>query len=226
MQMLWAALFALTALDAVRGAASVARADVIIIISIPIMVCLPGVHRCSQVRDGDVLRAAGSTIAAGRARNEIHALENLLHTLDGIHLPLIKEFKILHIAEIVLHLREIAHARKNHHNAGEARGKADGIARGAAAVQVVQNLIEHLRAVVEGHADMAHLALCFQGKGSLIGAARLEMLEAFRILRVHQKEVKISHTAGRKLRFKQWANVLLFFELVSGQLCLCVIKKQ
>ena len=280
MQMLWAALFALTTLDAVRGAASVARVDVIIIISIPIMVCLLGVHRCSQVRDGDVLRAAGSTIAAGRARNEIHALENLLHTLDGIHLPLIKEFKILHIAEIVLHLREIAHARKNHHNAGEARGKADGIARGAAAVQVVQdglgllreinqvaalerfhdnnrlavlaadlvagaalhrwilevhivkldlhdldlrafvqNLIEHLRAVVEGHADMAHLALCFQGKGSLIGAARLEMLEAFRILRVHQKEVKISHTAGRKLRFKQWANVLLFFELVSGQLC-------
>lgn len=173
MQMLWAALFALTALDAVSGAASVARVDVIIIISIPIMVCLLGVHRCSQVRDGDVLRAAGSTIAAGRARNEIHALENLLHTLDGIHLPLIKEFKILHIAEIVLHLREIAYARKNHHNAGEARGKADGIARGAAAVQVVQNLIEHLRAVVESHADMAHLALCFQGKGSLIGSGRM-----------------------------------------------------
>lgn len=126
MQMLWAALFALTALDAVRGAA---------------------LHR-------RIL--------------EVHIVELNLYDLD---------------------LRAF-----------------------------IQNLIEHPRAVVEGHADMVYLALCFQLKGSLIGAARLEMLEAFRILRVHQKEVKISHTAGRKLRFKQWANVLLFFELVSGQL--------
>ena len=185
------------------------------------MVCLLGVHRCSQIRDRDVLRAAGSTIAAGRARNEIHALENLLHTLDGIHLPLIKEFKILHIAEIVLHLQEIAHARKNHHNAGEARGKADGIARGAAAVQVVQDGLGLLReinqvAALERFHDNNRLAVL--AADLVAGAARLEMLEAFRILRVHQIEVKISHTAGRKLRFKQWANVLLFFELVSGQL--------
>ena len=126
MQMLWAALFALTALDAVRGAA---------------------LHR-------RIL--------------EVHIVELNLYDLD---------------------LRVF-----------------------------VQNLIEHPRAVVEGHADMAYLALCFQGKGSLIGTARLEMLEAFCILRVHQIEVKVLHTAGRKLRFKQWANVLLFFELVFGQL--------
>ena len=131
------------------------------------------------------------------------------------------------------HLPQVAHAGEHHPNAREARRKADGVARAAAAVQGVQHrrgvlrqigeiaaldrlhhddrlavlpadlvapaalhggivvvhivelqlhglelrvfgqdAVEHLRAVVERDADMAHLALGLERKRRFIGACR------------------------------------------------------
>ena len=77
-----------------------------------------------------------------------------------------------------------------------------------------QDAVEHLRAVVERDADMAHLALGLERKRRFIGAASLEMLKIFHALRVHQIEV----AAGGELAFKKGADVRLRFEKVRRQL--------
>ena len=81
-----------------------------------------------------------------------------------------------------------------------------------------QDAVEHLRAVVERDADMAHLALGLERERRFIGAAGLEMLKIFHALRVHQIEVEIVHAAGGELAFKKGADVRLRFEEVRRQL--------
>ena len=81
-----------------------------------------------------------------------------------------------------------------------------------------QDAVEHLRAVVERDADMAHLALGLERERRFIGAAGLEMLKIFHALRVHQIEVEIVHAAGGELAFKKGADVRLRFEKVRRQL--------
>ena len=81
-----------------------------------------------------------------------------------------------------------------------------------------QDLLQHLRSVVEGNAHMAHLPLLFQGKGRLISAAALKVLEDLRALGVHQIVIEIFHAAGGKLALKQRTDVLLLLEIEIGQL--------
>ena len=82
--------FALAALDAVGGPADrAARMDgVVVIVRVPVVVELLGVHRGEQVGDGDVLRAAVRAVAAGGARDEVLAAEDLLHLCDWRPAPL------------------------------------------------------------------------------------------------------------------------------------------
>ena len=206
-------------------------------------------------------------------------MEDLLHAFDCGHFRFVQRPEVLHEGNVVLHLLHVAHAGEHHQHAGEARGKAQGVACRAAAVQRVQyglrvlgqpdkiaaldrlhdddglvifpadliagaaldseivvvrvvepdldgfdlrivrqDLLEHLRAVMERAAHMADLALGLEGKGRLIGAAGLEMQIVARALRVHQVEVKILDAAGLELLLKQRADVRLGLEEVRRQL--------
>ena len=55
----------------------------VIIICVPVVITLLGVHNGEQIRNGDVLGTAIRAVAAGRTRDEVLAAENLLHVPDG-----------------------------------------------------------------------------------------------------------------------------------------------
>lgn len=138
--MLGADLLASAAADAVRCAGAGAGVDIlVIIIGVPVVVDVLGVHDGEQVGDGDLLRAAVYTIAAGCAGDQVLLAEDLHHLGNGRALGVVQRLKIPHKAEVILHLLHIAHAGQHHHDAGEARRKPDGIAGRAAAVQRFQH---------------------------------------------------------------------------------------
>ena len=92
-----------------------------------------------QIGNGQVLGAMAYAVVAGRAGDEALTAEDLLHPFDRGKLRLVERLKVAHESNVVLHLLQIAHAGEHHSNAREARRKADGVARGAAAVQGVQH---------------------------------------------------------------------------------------
>ena len=62
--------------------------------------------------------------------------------LDLLHcrpLGLVQGLEVLHEGQVVLHLLQGAHAGEHHQHPREARGEADGIAGGAAAVEGIQH---------------------------------------------------------------------------------------
>ena len=81
-----------------------------------------------------------------------------------------------------------------------------------------KNPIENLRFVVKGNAQMADLALRLQLQGNLISAAVLVVLEILRALGMHQVKIKIRHSAGGQLAFKERADILFLMEIVAGEL--------
>ena len=83
---------------------------------------------------------------------------------------------------------------------------------------VCQNTVQHLRAVVEGEADVADLALFFQRKRGLEGAAVDEMLQVLRAQRVHEIEIEIVEPAGFELGLEQRQDIRLGFEEAAGEL--------
>ena len=139
-QVLGTDLLAPAALDAVgRPAAGGDVDDVIIVVRVPAVVDLLRVHGGEEVGDGDVLRTAVRAVAADGAGDEILAVKDLLHALDGGEFPLIQRPEVAHEGDVVLHLRKAAHAGEHHQHPGKARGEADGIARGAAAAEPVEH---------------------------------------------------------------------------------------
>lgn len=89
--MLGTDLLAPAALDAVgRPAAGGDVDDVIIVVRVPAVVDLLRVHGGEEVGDGDVLRTAVRAVAADGAGDEILAVKDLLHALDGGEFPLIQ----------------------------------------------------------------------------------------------------------------------------------------
>ena len=131
---------ALAALHAVRGLMTGQCVDgIVVIIRMPVVVDLLRVHRGEQFRDGDLLRAAVRAVAAAGALDEVLAAEDFLHLRDGSKLRFAQRLEVLHERDIVLHLLWRAHTGEHHQHAGESRGKADGIAGRAAAVQGIQN---------------------------------------------------------------------------------------
>lgn len=138
--MLGADLLASAAADAVRCAGAGAGVDIlVIIIGVPVVVDVLGVHDGEQVGDGDLLRAAVYTVAAGCAGDQVLLAEDLHHLGNGRALGFVQRLKVPHKAEVILHLLHIAHAGQHHHDTGEARRKPDGIAGRAAAVQRFQH---------------------------------------------------------------------------------------
>lgn len=67
-----------------------------------------------------MLRAAVRTISAGGTRYQIFAFEYFLNLFNGRKLCFVKRFKILHKADVVLHLLHVAHAGENSHYARKA----------------------------------------------------------------------------------------------------------
>ena len=86
-----------------------------------------------------MLRAAVRAVATGGAGDQVLALEDLLHPLDGGQLGLVQRLEIRHEGGDVLHLLQTAHAREYHQHAVKARREAERIAGGAAAVQRVKD---------------------------------------------------------------------------------------
>ena len=138
--MLGADALALAAADAVRGAGAGPGVDIlIVVVRVPVVVDLLRVHGGEEVGDGDVLRTAVRAVAADGAGDEILAVKDLLHALDGGEFPLIQRPEVAHEGDVVLHLRKAARAGEHHQHPGKARGEADGIARGAAAAEPVEH---------------------------------------------------------------------------------------
>lgn len=278
--MLRADALALAAADAVRCHRAWLGVDlVVIVVGVPVVMGALRIQHGEQVGDGDMLRAARGAVAAGRAGDQVLFVENFLHLVHGGHLGVVQRLKVLHVAEVVLHLLHAAHAGQHHHDAGEAGRKANRVAGGAAAVQLVQhslgivgqvdkvaaldrlhdehrlavlaadfialaaldgdvvivqiveldlhdldlrvlgqNLVEHLSAVMERDAHVAHLALGLQLERRLVGAAVLEVLVVCRPLRVHEVEVEIVNAAGFELALEEGADVRLGLEEALGQL--------
>ena len=114
------------------------RADPGIVIRIPVVIELLGVHGGKQVGDGDVLGAAVDAVAAGGAGDQVLAVEDLLHLLHRRQLRFVQGLEVLHEGDVVPHLLHIAHAGEHHQHTGEARGEPQGVAGGTAAVEGVQ----------------------------------------------------------------------------------------
>ena len=81
-----------------------------------------------------------------------------------------------------------------------------------------KNLLQHLRTVVEGNADMPNFSLLLEGKGGLIGAVLLKIVKFIGILRMHQVKVEVFHPAGGKLRLEKRANLRLGLKEGARQL--------
>ena len=62
----------------------------VIIICVPVVIKMLGVHNGEQIRNGDVLGTAIRAAAAGRTEDEVLAAENLLHVPDGCQLRFLK----------------------------------------------------------------------------------------------------------------------------------------
>lgn len=73
-------------------------------------------------------------MAAGHAENQIYGTKNLLHPAYCLRFLTRQRMKILHIADIVLHLHHVTYARKNHHNPRKTGGKTNYIAGKAPAL--------------------------------------------------------------------------------------------
>lgn len=89
-----AGLFTLAALEAVGGPAARCRVNhIVIIVRVPVVVELLGVHGGEEIRDGDVFGAAVSAVPAGGAWDQLLAAEDLLHLLHRRQLCFVQGLK-------------------------------------------------------------------------------------------------------------------------------------
>ena len=134
-------LFARTALDAVGGFTAVERMDIVIECCVPARGNLLCVQRRKVIRNRDLLRTSVRAVPAGRTGDQVHAVKNLLYLCDSSQLRLVQRLEILHVADVILHLLERAHAGEHHQNSGKTGREPNGVACDAAAVEVFQDLL-------------------------------------------------------------------------------------
>ena len=78
--------------------------------------------------------------------------------------------------------------------------------------------VQHLRRVVEGHADMPDLSLGLQLPGNVEGPAVHIFIVPCTAHGVHQVKVKVFHPAGLKLRGKEGADIRFLIKKSEGEL--------
>ena len=83
---------------------------------------------------------------------------------------------------------------------------------------IVEDPLQHIGAVMEGNAHMAHLAFRLQRKSSFISTAVFKMVVGPPSLGVHEIKVKVLHAAGVQLLLEERADVLFLLKVVSRQL--------
>lgn len=83
MEVLRTGLFALAALDTIgRFRFFAARMYIIIVVRIPVVIELLGVHHREQVGDRDVFRAARGAVPTGCTGDQVHRFEYFLYLAD------------------------------------------------------------------------------------------------------------------------------------------------
>ena len=124
-------LFASAAADAVGCLSFVLGMYLmVVVVGVPVMVDIFGVHAGEQIRNGNMLRTTGNAITACRAGNHFHGVQYPAHVADRLQFLFIQRAELLHVGEIVVDLREIAHAGERHEHAVAACGKTYGITAG------------------------------------------------------------------------------------------------
>ena len=78
--------------------------------------------------------------------------------------------------------------------------------------------VQNFSLIVERNTKMPDQAFFFQGIAGLVGPAPLEFLVIVLILRMHQVEVKVIHTAGLQLALEQGTDLGLLGKVVTGEL--------
>lgn len=142
--MLGTDLSAFSAADAVRGLSAFPGIYLIIVVAVPVVIPALGVEAGKQIGNPDVHGAAGGAVAAAGTGNGILRPEDCPDLVNGLPFLLRQRLKVLHIAEVVLHLRKVAHAAEHHKNALKGGGVANGIAGGGAALQRSEDICRGL----------------------------------------------------------------------------------
>ena len=80
-----------------------------------------------------------------------------------------------------------------------------------------QNLLQHLRGIVEGDTNVADFSLVFQLLRHLEGVAFSKLLILIGIQGVHQVKIKITGPCNFQLAFKEGADLLLSLKKGAAQ---------
>ena len=80
-----------------------------------------------------------------------------------------------------------------------------------------QNLLQHLRGIVEGDTNVADFSLVFQLLRHLEGVAFSKLLILIGIQGVHQVKIKITGPCNFQLAFKEGADLLLGLKKGAAQ---------
>ena len=81
-----------------------------------------------------------------------------------------------------------------------------------------EDLIKNLGFIVEGNAEMANFSLVPQRHDRFIGVHLLVLGKQILILGVHQVKIEIIYAAGFQLLLEEGTDVLVFLNVVAGQL--------
>ena len=149
---------------------------------------------------GAAVKTIEHSLGLGGQLHQMAALDGLHHQ-DGLAVldADVVALLALHGGAVVVHIVEL----KLHHVQLGVSG---------------ENLVQHLRLIVEGDTHMAQLALRLHGESGLIGPAALELLKVAAVLGVHQIEVEIIHAADVQLGQDEGAHVGLGLEVGIGEL--------
>ena len=138
-------LFALAALDALRGLAATAASEdaVVVIFRVPVVEGVELVLRREEIGNDDSLGTGAllDAVATGGTGDEVLCVDDIADLADRLHLAFVEGLEVLHGSDIVLHLLHVAHTRQHHGHHGEAAGKAHRVTGVRATVQIAQDLI-------------------------------------------------------------------------------------
>ena len=145
LQMLRACAFALTAPDAVTRPAAILGDNIVFPDCPEMRAALFSVSHSKDFRNGDILRTSFRTVMAGCTGDRPVFINCLLCPAYHVHFPVAQGMKGAHIAQVVFHLLQAAHATQYGKKVFLAGNEADGPAGiGLSRSSFVKNLF-HFR---------------------------------------------------------------------------------